>query len=51
MISDSDQLSPQETERRREDALKKMLATPPQPHAKQKPSPQKRKAKKRDKSL
>jgi len=36
-----------EIERRREAALKKMLATPPKPHGKQKPSPKKRKAKKR----
>jgi len=37
-----------ETERRREVALKKLLATPPAPRtAKKKPSPAKRKAKKR----
>jgi hypothetical protein len=43
----SDELSPKETERRREAALLKMLATPPAPRmAKKKPSPMKRKAKK-----
>lgn len=45
-----DQLSAKETERRREAALKQMLATPPKPHAakgKKKPSPVKAKAKKR----
>jgi hypothetical protein len=44
----SDELSPKEIEHRREAALKKMLATPPTPHAKakKKPSPDKRKAKK-----
>jgi hypothetical protein len=44
-----DDLSPAETERRREAALRTMLATPPQPFtpkAKKKPSPGKRKAKK-----
>jgi hypothetical protein len=42
----TDELSPKETERRREAALKKMLATPPAPRAtKKKPSPAKRKAK------
>lgn len=36
-----------ETERRREAALKKMLATPPSPRtAKEKPKPKRRKAKK-----
>jgi hypothetical protein len=42
-----DELSAQEAERRREAAIAKMLATPPQPRtAKEKPSPAKRKAKK-----
>lgn len=42
-----DSYSEQETERRREAALRKMLATPPKPHvAKQKPDPKKRKTKK-----
>jgi hypothetical protein len=43
-----DSYSPEETARRREAALKKMLATPPSPFtpkAKKKPSPAKRKAK------
>jgi len=46
---ESDQYSPKETERRREAAIKKMLATPPKPHAangKKKSSPTKDKAKK-----
>lgn len=43
----TDELSPKETERRREAALAKMLATPPAPRTKKKPSPKKRKAKKR----
>jgi len=42
---DKRQYSEQETQGRREAALKKMLATPPQPHAEQKPSPVKTKAK------
>jgi hypothetical protein len=46
-MTDPDQYSEKETERRREAALKKMLATPPAPRtAKGKPSPKKRKAKK-----
>jgi hypothetical protein len=44
--SDDDEVPGPEAVLRREAALKKMLATPPQPHAKQKPSPGKRKAKK-----
>jgi hypothetical protein len=43
-----DQYSAAETKRRADAALKKMLATPPKPHAKlkakKKPSPAKRKA-------
>jgi len=46
MSEDDDKYGEQETVKRRESALKKMLATPPTPHAKQKPSPKKRKAKK-----
>jgi hypothetical protein len=44
----SHQYTEKETERRREAAPKKMLATPSTPHAraKKKPSPKKRKAKK-----
>ena len=48
MKIDDDQLSEKETVSRREAALKKMLATPPKPHAaraKKKPSPKKAKAK------
>jgi hypothetical protein len=44
-----DEYSDKETEHRREAAIKKMLATPPKPHAakdKKKPSPAKDKAKK-----
>jgi hypothetical protein len=44
-----DKYSEAETTHRREPALKRMLATPPKPHAskgKKKPSPAKRKAKK-----
>jgi hypothetical protein len=42
----TDELSPAETKRRAEAAIKKMLATLPQPHTvKKKPSPDKRKAK------
>jgi hypothetical protein len=44
-----DEYSEAETARRREAAIKKMLATPPKPHAakdKKKPSPTKDKAKK-----
>jgi len=47
--SANEDLKPAEIERRREAALKKMLATPPSPFtpkAKKKPSPTKRKAKK-----
>jgi hypothetical protein len=47
MNEPEDHYSDKDTERRREAALKKMLATPPKPHAKQKPSLKKRKAKKR----
>jgi hypothetical protein len=46
---ETDNYNERETERRREAALKKMLATPPSPFtpkAKKKPSPAKRKAKK-----
>jgi hypothetical protein len=44
---ENDKFSPIETERRREAALSKMLATAPTPRtAKKKPSPKKRKAKK-----
>jgi hypothetical protein len=49
MPENPDQFSDKETERRREAAIKKMLATPHKPHAvkaKKKPSPKKRKAKK-----
>ena len=49
MSSSPDKYSEKETERRREAAIKKMLATPPKPHAvkgKKKPSPAKDKAKK-----
>jgi len=43
-----DELSPKETERRREAAIRKMLATPPAPRTtKKKPSPAKGKAKKK----
>jgi len=44
-----DEYSEKETARRRQAAIKKMLATAPKPHAtksKKKPSPKKRKAKK-----
>jgi hypothetical protein len=48
-MADPDQYSAAETKRRAEAAIKKMLATPPKPHAKltgkKKPSPGKRKAK------
>jgi hypothetical protein len=37
--------SPKEIEKRREAALKKMLATPPKPFTKKKPSPAKTKGK------
>jgi len=43
-MSNSD-YSAKEIESRREAALKKMLVTQPTPHAKQKPSPKKRKEK------
>ena len=44
----TDELSPKEIEARREAAIAKMLATPPQPRvAKKKPSPAKGKAKKK----
>jgi len=47
MSDKPDQLSEKETARRRDAAIAKMLATPPQPRtAKKKPSPKKRKAKK-----
>ena len=39
--ADSQKLSERETERRREEALKRMLNTPHKPHADQKPSPRK----------
>jgi hypothetical protein len=48
-MSETDQYSEAETIRRREAAIKKMLATPPKPHTakgKKKPSPGKGKAKK-----
>ena len=44
MKPESDLYSQKETERRREAALKKMLATPPKPFTKKKPSPKKGKA-------
>jgi hypothetical protein len=40
--TDSDTYSEQETVERREAALKRLLATPPQPHAKAKPGKAKR---------
>ena len=43
----SDNYSAKETERRAKAAIAKMLATPPAPRTKKKPSPAKRKAKKR----
>jgi len=49
-MKSSDEYSEAETKRRAEAALKKMLATPPRPFtpkAKKKPSPAKRKAKKK----
>jgi hypothetical protein len=47
-MADSDQYSATETKRRAEATIKKMLATPPTPHAKakKKPNPAKRKGKK-----
>jgi hypothetical protein len=39
MVADPDDLNPQEVERRREAALKTMLATPPAPRPKPKVSP------------
>jgi hypothetical protein len=48
-MTDPDQYSDAETIRRREAAIKRMLATPPKPRVakgKKKPSPKKRKAKK-----
>lgn len=48
MSANGDELSPAEIERRSEDALKKMLATPPQPFTpKLKKSPKARKKTKR----
>jgi hypothetical protein len=48
-VTDPDQYSDKEAEQRREAVLKRMLATPPKPHAateKKNPSPAKRKEKK-----
>jgi hypothetical protein len=45
MIDPNDQLSEAETERRREAALKRMLNSPPQPHAKSAPIRKKGKTK------
>lgn len=38
-MNDAEKLSEAETERRREDALKRMLSTPHKPHAETKVSP------------